>query len=190
MWRTDRIALAALILWVCVPTASFPTAIAPKMSLETMAEEANVIAIGTCRSLESQWIDRNLVTRATVEVEETLAGKPHHSLTVLLPGGVDDRGPVPLASEIQGGPSLMLGERAFLFLREIPQMPDHYVILGFSQGKFAIRERPGDEARIVRDLSDLVLQGGDGMERGHPTSDSLEAFRRRVRRILDRGGAD
>ena len=48
------------------------TTLAVSLSLEEMANQSDVIAIGTCLEARSVWVDRSLVTLATVSVSETL----------------------------------------------------------------------------------------------------------------------
>ena len=50
------------------------TTLAVALSLEDMVDQSDVIAIGNCVETRSVWVDRTLVTLATVSVSETLKG--------------------------------------------------------------------------------------------------------------------
>jgi hypothetical protein len=65
------------------------TTLALALSLEDMVNQSDVIAIGNVLDTRSLWVDRNLVTLATVSVGESLKGAPGETVTVVLPGGVD-----------------------------------------------------------------------------------------------------
>ena len=54
-----------------------------------LIQAATVIVTGHCTHLQSQWIDRTLVTIATISVTEVLKGQAGSVVTVVLPGGID-----------------------------------------------------------------------------------------------------
>ena len=82
--------------------ATLDTTLAVGLSLEDMAKQSDVIAIGTCLETRSVWIDQSLVTVATVAVSETLKGAESPNLTVVLPGGVDANRKFPVAMSYPG----------------------------------------------------------------------------------------
>src|SRR5262245_40866133 len=78
------------------------TSLAAELSLKEMTEGASVIVTGKCLETRSQWIDRDLVTLATVSVTEAVKGDPSDTLTVVLPGGIDINRTVPIAVTYPG----------------------------------------------------------------------------------------
>src|SRR5688500_9692647 len=114
------------------------TTLAVALSLEDMVSQSDVIAIGNCTNTQSVWVDRNLVTLATVSVSETLKGAGSEDLTVVLPGGVDANRKFPIAMSYPGAPRLTPGEDVFLFLTADTEFGTGYNVAGFSQGKFSI----------------------------------------------------
>src|ERR1043165_7044013 len=65
------------------------TTLAVALSLQDMVNQSDVIAIGNCVETKSVWVDRSLVTLATVSVSENLKGTESSNITVALPGSVD-----------------------------------------------------------------------------------------------------
>jgi hypothetical protein len=61
---------------------------ARRFSNQDLAAAADVVAIGECISVRTIWIDRTLVTEATIQVAENLRGTSG-ILRVILPGGID-----------------------------------------------------------------------------------------------------
>src|SRR3954447_23454044 len=91
------------------------TSLAVELSLDDMVKQSDAIVIGNCTETKSVWIDRNLVTLATVSVTESLKGEAS-TLTVALPGGVDANRKIPVAMTYPGAPQMRPGEDVFLFL--------------------------------------------------------------------------
>lgn len=172
---------SVLALLLASPLAA---ALAPKLSTERMVHDADAIVVGHCEDMESRWLGSDLVTFAKVEVIEGLKGPDVEALTVILPGGVDTSGPVPLAMDFSGAPSLTMGGKDLLFLRAVPSMPGHYTVLGYSQGRYRVVEKPGAEPTVMRDLSGLTLLGEEGREAGRVTRETLGGLRAEIARIL------
>lgn len=172
---------AVLVLAVAAPVAA-TTAV--EMSDESLVESADLIVVGTAQEVESTWLDRDLVTLATVEVAETLKGAADGPVTVVLPGGVDADAALPVAVTWPGAPTLAPGEEVLLFLTHYPAYPGGYAVAGFSQGKFAVFEGPGGEAHVTRDLSTLRLVAGQRVGPGSERTVRLDDFRARVRGLL------
>jgi len=117
------------------------TAIKP-LTIHDLTEKAQLIMVGQAIDTKSVWVDRRLVTLATVSVGEVLKGDRHPTVTVVLPGGVDAHRKFPLAMIVPGAPQIHAQEEVFLFLRRANQHStgdaERYTIMGFSQGKFSI----------------------------------------------------
>src|SRR5215510_13414455 len=92
------------------------TSLAVALSVQDMVNQSDVIAIGNCVETKSVWVDRSLVTLATVSVSESLKGSETSTITVALPGGVDANRSIPVAMTYPGAPQMQPGENVFLFL--------------------------------------------------------------------------
>lgn len=77
---------------------------------------SDVVVLGTVHAVHGTWLDGELVTIATVAVEESFLGEPEPSLEVVVPGGYDLDRRVPIASVVSGQIRLTAGERLILFL--------------------------------------------------------------------------
>ena len=160
------------------------TTLAVALSLEDMVNQSDVIAIGNCVSTQSVWVDRSLVTLATVSVSETLKGAGSETLTVVLPGGVDANRKVPVAMTYAGAPRITPGEDVFLFLTADTDLGTGYNVAGFSQGKFSIVNDETGEPVVSRDLTQMSLQGNNGVRRGQANATPLSSFKAYVRGYL------
>lgn len=159
------------------------TTLAVALSLEDMVNQSDVIAIGNVLDTKSVWIDRSLVTLATVAVSESLKGAPGETLTVVLPGGVDVNRKVPVAMTYPGAPRLTPGENAFLFLNSDSEVGG-YNIAGFAQGKFSIVNDEDGEPMVSRDLRQVSLQGNNGVRRGQSNMTPLKSMKEQVKGYL------
>jgi hypothetical protein len=170
--------LAVFVLALALGAApSRATVVAPLTDTE-LVDASSAVVTGRCVATESRWIGRDLVTVATVEVDdawksdgETAAVSPS-TLQVVLPGGIDADRPVPVAVTYPGAPSLVVGERAVLFLQPAVGLDDlplaaPLVITGFSQGKLSIH---GGDA------------GGDGFVIRNGRRQPVAALEAQVRR--------
>ena len=162
------------------------TTLAVALSLEDMVNQSDVIAIGNVLDTRSIWIDRNLVTLATVAVSESLKGAPGETLTVVLPGGVDTNRKIPVAMTYPGAPKLTPGENAFLFLNSDSEVGGGYNIAGFAQGKFSIVNDEDGEPVVSRDLRQMSLQGNNGVRRGQSNMTPLKSMKDQVKGYLKR----
>lgn len=161
------------------------TTLALALSLEDMVNQSDVIAIGNCLDIRSVWIDRSLVTLATVAVSENLKGASNNTLTVVLPGGVDANRKIPVAMTYPGAPRLTPGENVFLFLNSDGEVGG-YTITGFAQGKFSIVNDEDGEPMVARDLTKMALQGDNGVRRGSSNVTPLKSLKEQVRGYLKR----
>lgn len=159
------------------------TTLALALSLEDMVNQSDVIAIGNCLDIRSVWMDRSLVTLATVAVSENLKGAPSETLTVVLPGGVDANRKIPVAMTYPGAPRLTPGENVFLFLNSDGEVGG-YTIAGFAQGKFSIVNDEDGEPMVTRDLTQMALQGNNGVRRGGSNVTPLKSLKEQVKGYL------
>ena len=157
------------------------TTLAVALSLEDMVDQSDVIAIGNCLDIRSVWVDRTLVTLATVSVSETLKGTETGNVTVVLPGGVDANRQVPVAVSYPGAPRMTPGEDVFLFLNSDVDYGLGYNVAGFAQGKFSIVNDEDGQPVVSRDLTRMTLQGNNGVRRGVANVIPLATFKDRVK---------
>lgn len=162
------------------------TALALGLSVEEMTAGASLIVMGKCIGTRSQWSDRNLVTLATMLVEESLKGAAANEVTVVLPGGIDFNRPVPIATTYPGAPQISLDERAFLFLTDEDKIPGSYAVMGFAQGKYSVVEDDAGEPVVTRDLTRVRMQKGVGVTRGNFQAVPLSEFKKRVMDYLNK----
>jgi len=150
-----------------------------ELSDQALATGSDLILIGECTNLKSEWVDRVLVTRATLQVSEWIKGDGPAEIVVTLPGGIDINRTVPVGMNYPGAPELRVGEDAFLFLARDDVFGS--VITGFSQGKFSIIDDAGEKL-VSRDLTTLTLSTGTGVVRGGTASKKkLTEFKAEIR---------
>jgi hypothetical protein len=162
------------------------TSLAIDLSIEEMVNQSDLIAIGNCLESRSTWVDRNLVTLATISVAETLKGNAVSQVTVTLPGGADASRRIPVAMTYPGAPRIAPGEDVVLFLTHDDEVTGTYTIAGFSQGKFSIVKDEEGRDMISRDLSQVRLQGRSGVRRGTATLAPLDTLKSQIRRQLQK----
>ena len=160
------------------------TTLAAALSLEDMVNNSDVIAIGNCIEVKSVWVDRTLVTLATVSVSESLKGNATSTITVELPGGVDANRAVPIAMTYPGAPNLTPGENAFLFLTATGEVGGSYNVAGFSQGKFSIVTDESGEQMVSRNLKNTSLKSNNGVRRGGSDLMPLANMKEKVKGYL------
>jgi hypothetical protein len=165
-------------------TTSPGTSIAAGLSIKDMVNRSDLIAIGSCRTTKSVWVDRSLVTLATVSLGETMKGIEQNEITVALPGGIDANREVPIAMSYAGAPRMTAGEDVFLFLRAAGPVAGTYTITGFSQGKFAIVKDEDGQQMVTRDLTKTMLRSNNGVRRGSNEVTSLSSLKAEVKALL------
>jgi len=160
------------------------TSLAVALSVQDMVNQSDLIAIGNCVETKSVWIDRSLVTLATVSVTESLKGNESSSITVALPGGVDVNRKIPIAMTYPGAPQMTPGENVFLFLTSSDEVPGGYTVSGFSQGKFSIITDENGEQMVSRDLPKTSFKSDNGIHRGSNNTVPLSRLKDEVRGYL------
>jgi hypothetical protein len=150
----------------------------------TMAKEAALIVTGHCTRLASGWLGRELVTVATIEVDEELKGQSAAEIRVLIPGGVDVNRRIPIAMTVPGAPRILPDENVLLFLASDGRVANSYSIVGFSQGKFSLLTGPDGSKRATQSLTDVSLAKAAGTRPGTSGSYPLEQLRREIHDAL------
>jgi hypothetical protein len=163
--------------------ASSDSSLAAALSIKDMTEQSDVIAIGNCVDTRSVWVDRTLVTQATISVAETLKGGESSTIMVVLPGGIDANRKVPIAMTYPGAPQIQPGENVFLFLTADSDLGG-YAVTGFSQGKFSIVTGDDGQQVVTRDLTKTTLKSNNGLHRGSANATPLGSFKAEVKKHL------
>jgi hypothetical protein len=158
--------------------------LAAAVSVQDMVSQSDVIAIGNCVETKSIWVDRSLVTLATISVTENLKGNEGSTITVAIPGGVDANRAVPIAMTYPGAPKITPGENVFLFLNASEEVPGGYNVAGFSQGKFSIVTDEDGEQVVSRDLRKTSLKSNNGVHRGSNDTIPLSRLKDEVKGYL------
>jgi len=154
------------------------------LSMQNMVNQSDLIAIGNCLNSKSVWLNRTLVTLATISVTETLKGADLETITVALPGGVDANRKVPVAMLYPGAPRITPGEDVFLFLTANGEVAGSYTVTGFSQGKFSIVKDEDGEQMVAQDLTKTMLKDNNGTRRGSANETPLKSFKAEVKARL------
>jgi hypothetical protein len=188
MKKLMRAALIAAVVGVCAPTVSATTVVA-KTDRE-MTKESDMIVLGRCVKTRSEWVDKVLVTVATVDVTETLKGGAAKTIEVVLPGGIDTKRKVPVAMTYAGAPTLIPDEQVLLFLTRDAALDNAMTISGFSQGKYNVVADPKGKSLVTRNMADARLIGGQGITEGSRERRSLSQFKSEVQSYLNNVGRD
>lgn len=163
--------------------ASSDSSLAAALTVKDMTDQSDVIAIGNCVDARSVWVDRTLVTQATISVAETLKGAASSTLMVVLPGGIDANRKFPIAMTYPGAPTIQPGENVFLFLTSDSDVGG-YTVAGFSQGKFSIVTNEDGEQVVTRNLTKTTLKSNNGLHRGSSDATPLSNLKAEVKRHL------
>jgi hypothetical protein len=188
MKKLMRAALIAALVGVCAPTVSATTVVA-KTDRE-MTKESDMIVLGRCVKTRSEWVDKVLVTIATVDVAETLKGSSAKTIEVVLPGGIDTKRKVPVAMTYAGAPTLIPDEQVLLFLTRDAALDNSMTISGFSQGKYNVVADPKGKSLVTRNMADARLIGGQGITEGSRERRTLAQFKSEVKSYLNNVGRD
>jgi hypothetical protein len=182
MRKAARAALCLLIATL-VPAGLWATT-AVEMSTDDLAQAASLIVSGRVTNVQSTWVNRDLVTLATISVSEVLKGQAGSEITVVIPGGVDMNRPIPIAVSVPAAPQFTDNESTLLFLVDEDQVQDSYAVAGFSQGKFTLEEVAADKM-ARQDTSDLNLQRPSGLiVRGGAKAVPYEQLKKQILRTL------
>ena len=184
MRHSTKAALCLLVAALAVPAAWATLAV--ERTEADLIQDADVIVTGHCSQVQSQWVDRDLVTLATIQVSEVLKGQAGAQVTVVLPGGVDANRPVPIAMSFPGAPEISQQEDVLLFLTSEDRVANGYAIVGWSQGKFSLVDNPQSGQKMAtQDLGALNLQGRDGaLRRGSVKTFPLAQLRQKIQQTL------
>lgn len=161
-----------------------------RLSDAELVTSARLIVTGECLDTRAMHLADRIVTLATVRVGSVLADRGTavargDTVTVVLPGGVDLSGPLPLAEVWPGAPDLQPSRPVLLFLRRFAPVPGGWSIVGYSQGMFTLSGPAAAADGVVarRDLSGVRLVEREGSAHpvaGEGRSEPLAYWRRLV----------
>lgn len=187
MRHLARAALCGAAILLAGAAANATTAV--EMTENDLIQQASEIVVGKCIAVQSQWIGRDLVTLASIEVTESLKGDAASLITVVIPGGADANRPVPIVMSFPAAPEIRDQEAVLLFLTPEDRVANGYAIVGFSQGKFSIAENAQGQKVASQNLSQLTLQGKKGSRLGDARALVLADLRLRIKAALAKENA-
>jgi hypothetical protein len=147
------------LLLVTVLSVPAKALILEHMGLEDLALQSEVVVFGTVAKMESRFDHRSsfrrIVTDVTIEVQRVIAGDADKIVVITVPGGeVGDKGQL-----VPGAPRFRLGEDVVLFLKRVPDVVEHFSIVGFTQGVFKV-VREGGKVKVRQSLRSVMFQDG------------------------------
>ncbi|HKX26117.1 MAG TPA: hypothetical protein VJ302_00360 [Blastocatellia bacterium] len=154
------------------------------LMMEKLAQQSDLIITGQCLQTSSAWVDRRLVTVATVSVNESIKGAPAQTVAVVMPGGIDANRRIPIAMTYPGAPTIKTKEEVFLFLKTSGEMSNSYEVTGFAQGKLSIMTDDQGQKMVARDQVQIQSKSGAGTVRGTLRMTPLSDFKQRVREYV------
>jgi hypothetical protein len=152
--------------------------------MQKLAQESQLIVTGQCLNTRSAWIERSLVTVATVEVSETIKGSPSSAVDVVLPGGIDTNRKFPIAMTYPGAPVIQSKEDALLFLKPSDRIANSYVVTRFADGKFSIVSDDRGQKMVSRDLIKVPLRSGARAVRGNRQVTPLSELKEKIKQYI------
>ena len=181
--KSNLRAASGLAAGILFAASAWATTVVDK-SRATMAQESTLIVTGQCSDLASAWIGRELVTVATVQVDEQIKGQSAGKIQVIIPGGIDANRAIPLALTVPGAPRILPGEQVLLFLADENRVRDGYAVVGFSQGKFSLIANPDGSKAASQDLTQLTLAGAKSTRPGTAHAVPLAQIRQEIQNAL------
>ena len=157
--------------------------LAQNMSMRNMAMQSDLIVIGQCVGTQTSWVNRGIVTLATVRVSEALKGAPSSEITVMLPGGIDASRKIPVSMNFPGAPRMQVDEEVALFLKPLG-INNSYGIMGYSQGKLSIVQNDQGQKMVSQDTTKVQLKTSTGVMRGTLRTAPLTQFKEQIKEYL------
>ncbi len=135
-----------LLLWLFLCFTTAQATLVPRLSLEQLAAESELVVHGTVVRRWADWgPSRKFIwTHHEVRVADMLKGRPALSVIVSEPGG--EIGEIGMA--VAGAPRYCVGQEVVLFLDRTPL--GYLRGSGWGQGNFSIVESPADQTKRVR----------------------------------------
>jgi hypothetical protein len=148
-----------LLLFILFAATPIVSALMPKMSVEDLTKEADVIVIGDVKQVESRlnlW-RTEVHTYSTVSVEKYIKGTGSETLTIITEGGtVGDSG-----VWVEDTPIFTKNETVLVFLKKAGR---EFSVAGLAQGKYIVEneevlDRSGEKVSLkdfLRRVEDAI----------------------------------
>jgi len=139
----------AAAMCILVLTAAFSTAVAQQrpMTVDELAKQADVVAVGRVTAMKSEWDEgkTRIITRVSLAVDEYLKEGTERSktVTIVTPGG--EIGEV--GEMYTHVPTFRQSENVVVFLRKDNR--GDYRVSGGTQGKYSIERDPENGKLVV-----------------------------------------
>jgi hypothetical protein len=162
-----------LVFLILVLSLPIHAATVKRLDMDGLVTTAQTIVVGQVTSSHTYWTSdgRLILTRHTIEVDETLKGVSSGTVEVTTIGGtIGDQ-----TLYVSGMPAFGDGERTVLFLESTGR---YRTVVGLGQGKFSI-----DGGLVSNEVSELKFADG---RRGRPMRLRLDEFKDDIRRRLRR----
>ncbi len=164
---------AGCLVLIILLTLPIHATIVKRLDLDGLVSVADTIVVGEVRSSDTYWSrdGRLILTRHTIQVDETLKGLPSGTLEVTTIGGtIGD-----LTLYVAGMPAFAKGERTILFLEAAGL---YTTVVGLGQGKFSVAND-----FVSNNVSELQFDDG---RRPTATRMRLDEFKNEIRRRVNR----
>ena len=139
--------LAAAMVLFCASARATTTTY---QTLDTLAREADVVALGRVLSVTSGWVgegsQKSIATEVKLRVDETMKGKAQKEIKFGIQGGVVGE----IGQVVHGMPSFQVGESVVVFLHHPFAGSEVLTLHGLEQGKYTVETTSdGKEAFAV-----------------------------------------
>jgi hypothetical protein len=168
-----RLPIAFALCSVFLTATWSHAAVVERLGLEDLVRKAHTIVVGKVTGSRTYWsADRKyILTDYTLDVNESLKGRPGRSLSITTVGGkVGD-----LELYVSGMPAFQKGEDTVVF---IEQSGAYQTVVGLGQGKFTVTN--GEVANRVVGLSFPDGRPGNSLKL------PVQTFKSQIRTILNR----
>ena len=196
-----------LILGVLITAVTALAAVVPRLSLERLVDQSEIIVHGRILNSRVAWNEkRNYIwTHYRVEVEDTLKSSGSREVVVSVPGGILDGVGMSISGatemhildgvgmSISGATVFEPGEEVVLFLYRTPV--GYHRLTGWGQGKYSIVTDKAGAKRLRTNLGSITLADPIGKPSDTPRASSLSGldgtslteFRARLRDMIRSG---
>ena len=138
--------LVSFVLILLLGGSLLHATLVPRMSVEQMIDDSELIVHGTVLRSWSDWDNARqfIWTHYELQVSDTIKGLPNVKLVVSEPGGIIGG----TEMQIVGAPSYQVGDEVVLFLNRTPI--GYLRSCGWGQGKFGVGSPVGGGELVVR----------------------------------------
>ena len=147
-----RFLFLSILALTASPLASLRATTLEKLSVDQMISKSNYIVRAKVISSSGLLYNRNIYTKFSLQIIESLKGSASPSMEVLVPGGTVNG----MSQSIAGTPKLALGSEMVLFLWQSPK--GQLLVIGMQQGAFDLQKDSTGQQFITRNaISDATV---------------------------------